>query len=164
MGYVGVYCCAVRGHEGSSGLPYVPGNAVEGYCLKCKTDTVHTVLQVEGLQVRLVRCEKCSLEEPFRPPRARTKAGLLEVAAKRKTTTTRRPRKKQQDPAQIFRQLLEGKDLAEVQNYNIKIEITVGDLVRHKIFGIGVVTTMTEPAKATITFEDGPRVMVCNKG
>ena len=144
-------------------MPYVPGNAVEGYCTKCKKDTVHTVLHVEGLQIRAVRCEKCSTEGPLMMPRARTKAAIREVAAKRKSKTTRRPRRKPTDPAQIFRKLVEGKDLSEAPKYNIKLEIGVGDLINHSSFGLGVVTEMNGPNKVTITFEDGPRVMVCGK-
>lgn len=144
-------------------MPYVPGNAVEGYCTECKKDTVHTVLQVEGLQIRSVRCEKCSGEGPFLMPRARTKAGLREVAAKRKSVTPKRTRRKPEDPAQTFRKLVQGKDIQDAPKYNTKIQIGVGDLVKHPSFGLGVVSEMTGPNKATITFEDGPRTMMCNK-
>ena len=143
-------------------LAYVPGNAVEGYCLTCKADTVQTVLEVEGLQIRQVRCEKCNAEEPFRVPRAKTKAGLREVAAKRKTKT-RRTRKKPEDPAQIFRKLLEGKDLSLAEKYNPKELLEIGQLIEHPQFGIGVVTAVIDAAKASIAFEDRPRVMVCNR-
>jgi len=145
-------------------LPYVPGNAVEGYCTKCKADTVHIITVVDGIQIRSVRCEKCGTEGRFRSPRDRTKAGLREVAARRKSAKTRkRPRKRQESAAQVFRKLLEGKDLAQAKKYSIKAKLDVGDVVEHPKFGTGVVTSLSDATKATITFEDGPRVMACKK-
>jgi hypothetical protein len=144
-------------------VPYVVGNAIDGYCKKCRSDTNHTILEVEGHQVRAVRCLECSSEGPFRSPRARTKAGLREVAAKRKTRPpARRSRKKQDDPAEIYRQLLEGRDLSEAVPYKLKNPLDEGDLIDHPKFGIGIVVSVTEPTKASVAFEDRSRVMVCN--
>jgi hypothetical protein len=137
---------------------------VEGYCTNCSRDTVQTVLKVEGLQIRSVRCEKCAGEGPFRMPRARTKAALMEVAAKRRSTEPpRRTRRKREDPGQTFRKLLEGKDLASAIPYAATAIVDIGRVIKHPVFGLGVVTTMTEPSKATITFEDGVRVMACKR-
>ncbi|MBN2527921.1 MAG: hypothetical protein JXR76_16145 [Deltaproteobacteria bacterium] len=143
-------------------MPYVPGNAVEGYCLECKRDTVQTVLEVSGLQVRMVRCEKCGDEGPLRMPRHKTKAGLRAALQKKVVTGApkRRTRKPKEDPGQTFRQLLQGKDISEAVDYNIRIQITEGDVIRHKSFGIGVVTTITATDKATVLFEEGPRTMI----
>jgi hypothetical protein len=145
-------------------LPYVVGNAIEGYCKKCRGDTNQTIVEIEGNQVRTSRCADCNSEMPFRSPRARTKAGLREVAAKRKSTaTTRRSKKKQESPEEIYRQLLEGKDLSEAVKYNAKKPLDEGQIIKHPKFGIGIVTSVTEPTKASVAFEDRPRVMVCNR-
>lgn len=144
-------------------MPYIVGNAVEGYCLECKQDTVHTVLEIEGLLIRLVRCEKCRVEGPLKTPRSRTKAGLLEVAAKRQTTPPRRRRRKAEDPAQIFRKLLVGKEVIGAKKYNPKADLEIGSVIKHPSFGIGVVISMNEPHKASIVFEDGTRVLVCDR-
>jgi hypothetical protein len=144
-------------------LPYVPGNAAEGYCLECKKDTLHTVLEVSGLQVRLVRCEKCKIEGPLKMPRHKTRAGLqaaLEKKAKQTGTKIRRTRKPQVDPSSTFRQLLIGKDISTAKDYNIKMHMESGDIIRHKSFGIGVVTGIVNEQKASVTFEDGSRNMV----
>jgi hypothetical protein len=145
-------------------LPYVVGNAIEGYCKTCRADTNQTIVELDGHQVRTSRCRECNTEMPFRSPRARTKAGLREVAAKRKSkATTRRSRKKQEDPAEIFRQLLEGKDLSEARKYNAKKPLEEGQIIDHPKFGIGIVVSVTESTKANVAFEDRPRVMVCNR-
>ncbi|MBN2340471.1 MAG: hypothetical protein JXX29_12565 [Deltaproteobacteria bacterium] len=143
-------------------MPYVPGNAAEGYCLECKRDTVQTVLEVEGLQVRLVRCEKCGTEGPLRMPRHKTKAGLRAALQKKATpgTKKRRTRKPKEDPGQTFRQLLQGKDISAAIDYSVKAQLEEGSVLKHKSFGIGVVTAIVESNKATILFEDGPRTMI----
>lgn len=131
----------------------------------CKADTVQTVLEVDGLQVRLVRCEKCNTEGPFRVPRAKTREGLLAVARKRNTIPPpkKRTRRKAEDPAQIFRKLIEGKDIVQAPAYNIKMELEVGDVIKHPTFGVGVVTAITGPQKASIVFEDGPKNLMFGK-
>jgi hypothetical protein len=149
-------------------LPYVPGNAIEGYCASCKADTVQTVLVVEGLQVRSARCEKCGGEGPLRTSRARTKAGLREVAAKRHSVAPprapkRRSRKDQADPAQLFRRLIEGKELGLAAAYDFHAPLELGQVIRHPTFGLGVVTSINEDSKAGVTFEDGVRTIVHNR-
>lgn len=142
-------------------MPYVPGNAAEGYCLECKKDTVQTVLEVSGTQVRLVRCEKCGEEGPLRMPRHKTRAGLR-AALQKKTagTTKRRTRKPKEDPGQTFRQALQGKDLSTAVDYSIRVSLDEGDVLKHKSFGIGIVTAIIAADKATVLFEEGPRTMI----
>lgn len=145
-------------------MPYVVGNAIEGYCKTCRTDTTHTITEIEGRQLRNVRCQECSSEAPFRSPRAKTKAGLREVAAKRKSRApARRGKKKKDDPAAAFKQLLKGRDLDEAEPYNVKRPLDEGQLIEHPKFGLGIVLSVNEPTKANVAFEDRPRVMVCNK-
>ena len=158
-----VYFHGFAGREETSKLPYVVGNAIEGYCVECKQDTVHTVLEIEGLMIRAVRCEKCRTEGPLKTPRSKTKAGLREVAAKRRTTPPRRRRRKAEDPAQIFRKHLVGKEVDRAKKYNPKAELEIGKVIKHPSFGIGVVVSMNEPQKASIVFEDGTRVLVCDR-
>jgi hypothetical protein len=148
-------------------LPYIPGNAIQGYCLHCKGDTSQTVIEVDGLQVRVARCSKCKMEGDYRAPRARTKARLREVAAARKTRTAktppRKPRRKKEDPGQIFRNLVGSLSPTTAKAYSVKDNLAVGQLIEHPSFGLGVVTILTEAQKATVLFEDGPRVLICNR-
>jgi hypothetical protein len=148
-------------------LPYIPGNAIQGYCAHCKSDTSQTVIEVDGLQVRIARCNKCKLEGDYRSPRARTKARLREVAASRKTragsTPARKPRRKKEDPGQIFRTLVGSLSPSTAKAYSVRDTLAVGQLIEHPSFGLGVVTILTEAQKATVLFEDGPRVLICNR-
>jgi hypothetical protein len=144
-------------------VAYVVGNSVDGYCKNCRTDTSQTVLEVDGHRIRLVRCPRCHTEGPFLSPRARTKAGLREVAAKRRTRAPAKRSRRKDDPAAVFRRLLAGKDPAEAVGYDAAQPLDVGQLVDHPTFGIGVVIALPEPTKANVAFEDRARVMVCNR-
>lgn len=53
--------------------------------------------------------------------------------------------------------------LSQAEKYNIKAEYVIGQVLKHPKFGVGVVTAVTEPTKISVTFEDGARVMVCNR-
>lgn len=143
-------------------MTYVPGNAAEGYCATCDEDTLHTVLEIEGLQIRCARCSKCSTEGPFRVSRAKARAGLMAYVGKRATIPPppRRQRKKAEDPAQIYRRMMEGKKISEARTYKISMALSEGDILRHPRFGVGIVSALTGPQKAVVVFEDGPKNLV----
>jgi hypothetical protein len=125
------------------------------------------VLEVDGVQVRLVRCESCGVEGEFRSPREKTKAGLQE-ALRRKTMPPpprrRAARKRAESPEEIFQKLVEGRDLSTAEPYSIKAPFQVSDLIDHPKFGVGIVTAIEDVQKVKVVFEDGERIMICNRG
>ncbi len=148
-------------------MPYIPGSPINAYCANCKSDQNHVVLEVDGVQVRLVRCETCSNEGEFRAPRAKTKAGLQE-ALRRKTMPPpprkRATRRRTETPEETFQKLVEGRDLSTAEPYSIKSPFQVSDLIDHPKFGVGIVTAIADVQKVKVFFEDGERVMICNRG
>jgi hypothetical protein len=147
-------------------LPYIPGSPIEAYCLSCQKDENHVVLEADGMQVRLVRCEKCGEEGVLRAPRAKTKAALLEFAQKKKKKAVpqkRKTRRKNVSPEEVFRELAQSFDLNQPLTYSIKAVVEPGDVVEHPTFGIGIVTSLSGPDKAKICFESGERTMICNR-
>jgi hypothetical protein len=136
--------------------------------MECRSDTSQTVIEVDGMQVRTARCEKCKTIGDYRSPRARTKARLREMAASRgkrpkSEAPPRKTRRKKEDPGQVFRALVGGLGPVTARAYSVRAALTVGDLIEHPSFGLGVVTVLTEEQKATVLFEDGPRVLICNR-
>jgi hypothetical protein len=146
-------------------VPYIPGSPINANCAECQTDTNHVVLEATGMQVRRVRCEKCNTEGEYRPPRDKARAALLEISKKKKVAKPKKTvrRKKAQTPEQIFESLIADIDTSSSKKYSVKAELEPGDLTTHSSFGLGVVTALTGPQKATIVFESGERVMVCNR-
>jgi hypothetical protein len=92
----------------------------------------------------------------------------LKEAIRRKSTPPPPPkrkatRRKTETSEQIFERLVDGRDIDAATPYSIKAPLQVGDLVEHPKFGVGVVAAIPDAQKARIFFEDGERVMVCNK-
>ena len=139
-------------------LPYIPGSPIRARCQTCKADTDHVVLEAIGMQIRLVRCQKCTAEGPFHAPLVKPK--VAPEVKKKKTRTTRR---RAATPEAQFKQLLEGRDLSSAMPYNVKLALSSGDIIDHTNFGLGVVTEIVGPTKAKIFFESGERVMICNR-
>lgn len=145
-------------------MPYIPGSPIDAFCANCKSDTKHVVLEVDGLQVREVRCEKCRTNGEFRAPRAGLRAGL-KAAIKRKSTPPKKTtRKRAEAPEETHRKMLHGRDLSAAANYNIKLKPAINDLISHPTFGVGVVVSFADLQKIRVFFEDGERMLVCNKG
>jgi hypothetical protein len=148
-------------------VPYIPGSQIYAYCGSCKSDTKHVVLEVEGVQIREVRCKVCSARGEFRATRAKTKAGLQE-AIKRKSMPPpprrRAPRKKAETPEEIFNKLVSGRDLSMAEPYSIELPLKVSDIIDHPKFGVGIVIAIADAQKVRVVFEDGERIMVCNRG
>jgi hypothetical protein len=59
---------------------------------------------------------------------------------------------------------MHGRDRSSAEPYSIKVKLAVNDLISHPTFGVGVVASMADPQKARVVFEDGERMLVCNKG
>jgi len=147
-------------------VPYIPGSPIDAFCANCKSDTKHVVLEVDGLQVREVRCEKCRTNGEFRAPRAGLRAGL-KAAVKRKSmppSGRKTTRKRAEPPEEMHRRMLMGRDISAAEPYSIKLKPAVNDLVSHPTFGVGIVVAFSDIQKIRVFFEDGERILVCNKG
>lgn len=124
------------------------------------------VLEVDGVQVRQVRCESCGTTGEFRVARAKTRAGLRE-ALKRKSVPPpprkRTSRKRAETPEEVFEKLVAGRDLSQAAAYSIKLPLQISDLIEHPKFGFGIVTAIADVQKVRVAFEDGERILVCNR-
>lgn len=54
-------------------------------------------------------------------------------------------------------------DEADILPYSIRIKPNVGDVLKHKLFGIGVVIELSDATRAEVLFEDEIRRLVCGK-
>ena len=146
-------------------MPYIPGSPIDAYCSVCKSDTKHVVLEVDGLQVREVRCDKCRTSGEFRAPRAGLRAGLKAAARRNSVSSSGRKttRRRAEPPEETYGKMLQGRDLSAVSPYSVKAKLASGDLISHPTFGVGVVTAITDTYKAKVFFEDGERMLVCNR-
>lgn len=124
------------------------GDEVQSWCTKCRMMRLHKVKAlVPGKPSRVV-CVVCDGEHNFRaePPKSRR--------------NKKRPKNNDMNP---WKDLTADVDDSNVQPYSIGKVFGEGDFIRHRRFGLGVVTEVLDPNKMLVAFEDKQRVMVCNK-
>lgn len=125
-------------------------------CSKCKMELNHVVIahNMEGI-VERVKCNTCGSEHKYRPGK--------KTEVKKKTTTKRATRKKKLDPAEIFDSLDEKfKDKNPVP-YSMSGSFNEQDVIEHKVFGKGFVTSLPKSKQIEVAFIDGSRTLACKR-
>ena len=149
------------------------GDDVDSRCLKCKAVTNHTIIAKTGATIAKVQCNSCNARHNYRAPkddkkksastrRRRdgkvTETGPKSTAAKKSKSTS----KKVSRGAVNFDALIDGKDISVATPYALDATLAAGDLLNHKIFGLGVVMATILPNKAEVVFrEQGTKILVC---
>jgi len=54
-------------------------------------------------------------------------------------------------------------DLDKVQPYAMRREFSAGDVMNHRVFGLGIVIRAIDDSKIQVSFQDGVRLLVCNR-
>ena len=126
------------------------GTQVESWCTRCREMTAHLVATLQESAPRRVTCKICEGTHNYRPspPRSRTKEG-------RKT----RPKSL---TGVGWEELMGAADMKAVRAYAMRRSFAAGDVIRHKVFGLGVVVREVDEQKIEVSFEDGIRLLVRN--
>jgi len=141
-----------------------PGREVDAWCTKCKLDLGHRVIAMEGPRIARVECLTCRGHHNYRRPRSEevntpaTPRRKADGPARGSTGSKRTPKKT--DLRQRWEDAIMGKSNSDFTAYRIDIELTPGQLVRHKKFGEGVVGELMDGNKVQVIFQDGPRTLI----
>lgn len=121
------------------------------YCSSCRMDLAHTIVAMNGDQIKRVHCKTCKKEHAYR-----TSKGLKEPGKKAKGE-----RKSAAVPVgeEWQRLLLENKGKPQ-KTYNAKQPFQVGDRLMHHMFGEGVVGKLIYPNKMEVVFESDIKVLI----
>lgn len=131
------------------------GSEVDSYCTKCKMDLNHRVIAMDGEKIKRVECLTCRGHHNYRIPKAQKAA--KKARAKKKTTTRKVAIP---DYRKAWEQAIMGSSPGDFTSYTISGVFQVGELLRHKKFGDGVVSEIIEGGKVQVIFEPGPRTLV----
>jgi hypothetical protein len=125
------------------------GDPIEGRCTKCRKNTAHIIVLMDGEGPGKVQCTVCSREHKYRPPTAARKPAV------RRTV----------DPKEVERQewqtLRPTMTLAKAVDYSMTTAYKLNALISHPQFGVGVVQRVVGPHKIEVLFEDGRKTMRC---
>lgn len=133
------------------------GSEVDSWCTRCKLMLAHTVVAMVDGTIEKVECKTCSGKHKYRPniPKSRQK--------KASTTKKKVTRRRKKDPAVIWEEALEGKDMSQSQTYAMDAEFAAEQVLDHPTFGIGLITEVRAEGKMEVLFKDGPKLLVCNR-
>lgn len=126
------------------------GMQVRSWCTRCREMTAHLVVSMRGSTPLRVTCKICEGTHNYRPlpPRSRTKR-------------KRKPKLESLTGAG-WDELMGVADLTAVRAYALRGSFAAGDVIRHKVFGLGVVVREVDERKIEVSFEDGIRLLVRN--
>jgi len=124
-------------------------------CTKCKLELNHVVVvhNLEGIVDR-VQCKTCGSEHKYRPDK---KKAPVKTPNKKKRTVT-----KKEDFGKKFEELAEKFKGKEPVNYSMSGSFKTDDVIDHKTFGRGIVTSVSY-RKMGVAFFEGPRILVCDR-
>ena len=124
-------------------------------CTKCKLELNHVVVvhDQEGIVDR-VKCKICGSEHKYRPDK---KKAPVKAPKKKKRTVT-----KKEDFAKTFEKLAEKFKEKEPVKYSMSGSFKTDDVIDHKTFGRGIVTSVSY-GKMEVAFSEGPRLLVCDR-
>jgi len=124
-------------------------------CTKCKLELSHVVIvhNPEGIVDR-VKCKICGSEHKYRPDKKKAPA---------KTPRKRKPAVTQKEIfAKEFEKLAEKFKDKEPISYSMSGSFKTDDVIDHKTFGMGIVTSVSYQ-KMHVAFSEGPRLLVCER-
>lgn len=134
------------------------GDQIDSGCLKCKDVTNHTIVALVGEKIAKVQCNVCGGRHNYRSPQpaaAIKKSGVKKAAGKSSSSLAVRR------AADNFTKILKGQGVDGAIPYATTTIFSKDDLINHPTFGLGVVTATIPPNKIELTFNEGPRILIC---
>jgi len=136
------------------------GKDIEAYCGKCKNDTWHTVTTVKNGKITKVMCKTCIGYHAYKAPQGAEKAkvAVTTTPTRRRTSTTPRGSRAKKDWGTLVGQIED----QQVLDYALSGEFSKTPAIRHKTFGVGVITKVLTKTKIEVLFQDGTKILAQN--
>lgn len=125
------------------------GDPIEARCTKCRKNTNHIVVAMTAEGPAKVQCNTCSGQHKYRPTTVPKKPGV------RRTIDPRIAEKKEWEELVPS---MNGKNMTE---YSMTTAFKVGSVMKHPVFGLGLVQGLVGPRKINVLFEEGRKTMRC---
>ncbi len=131
------------------------GKEVLSYCTQCKLKLAHVIMAMrDSVTIGKVQCKTCKTTQAYKPkaPTLRAKAsasrGRRADSELSPTLLWEKQVAKRSDPA---------KEYSTVKNFS------VGDLIQHGVFGLGLVQKHVTNEKIEVLFKSEVKTLVHNK-
>lgn len=124
------------------------GGPIEARCTKCRSITNHIIVALDKDVPVKVECNTCRRQHKYRSP-VKPKVSL------RRTADPKSAERKE------WEELSASMDPTKATDYSMNATFKVGSLVRHPVFGVGLVQRQGGAHKIEVLFEDGKKTMRC---
>ena len=114
------------------------GGDIQAYCGKCKSVLKHVIVAMKGTRAAKTECQTCNSTHAYRKNPPDTKA-----------------KKKSQ-----YEDAMEGRDVTKPIPYRFNRKFSEQDVIKHKTFGIGLVTRVVTEKKMEVLFEESSKLLV----
>ncbi len=118
--------------------PLSAGVEIEAWCPTCKLIRTHVIVAMKGTRAAKTECRTCNSTHAYRknPPN---------TAAKRRSQ---------------YEDAMEGRDLSKPIPYKLSKKFNEEDVIKHKSFGIGLVTRLISEKKMEVLFQESTKLLV----
>ncbi len=123
------------------------GQTIKVRCSKCRKNTDHTLVRLDGQTPVEVTCQVCGHHHKVRAP------GVKKRTAVPKGLTLRETEKNE------WAALRPNWETAEATDYRMTDAYKAKDLIIHPLFGLGMVLRVAGTQKVEVLFEDGKKMM-----
>lgn len=125
------------------------GGPIESRCTKCRKITNHIIVAITDNIPAKVKCNTCEGEHKYRPPAAAKKSTTKKVASPKATG--------QKDWQELRTKIEEVK----AADYSMDSSFKVNTVIKHPMFGLGLVEKKIGVRKMEVLFEDGRKKLRC---
>ena len=114
------------------------GGDISAYCGKCKVVSPHIIVAMKGTRAAKTECRPCGSVHAYRKNPPDTKA-----------------KKRSQ-----YEDAMDGRDTSKPILYKFARKFNEQDVIKHKKFGIGLVTRLLTDKKMEVLFEDSTKLLI----
>jgi hypothetical protein len=125
------------------------GDPIEARCTKCRKNSKHTIIALEEEVPATVLCSVCDRQHNYLAP-----TPLRKPAPKRTVDPHADARKE-------WAALRPDMNVSKATPYSMDAPYKRGSLMKHPVFGLGLVQRVAGHRKVEVLFEDGRKTMRC---
>jgi hypothetical protein len=142
----------------TAATPPITAQETMAYCTSCKMDLNHRVVAMKGDRIAKTQCLTCKKEHVYKAPK-----GITEPPVK-KPKKSKKDSGAQPDSATSieteWQKLMATHKDAPTKSYNTKGQFTLGDKLKHPVFGEGIVGRLIYPNKLEVIFQTQIKVLI----
>jgi hypothetical protein len=131
------------------GPPKVGGDTL-AFCTRCKMELAHVIVSMVDRRPAKVLCKTCKTQHIFRH------------SSPTKSTSSSRSRPSPKlviSAAELWQKKIQNTQV-EVKPYRIQDKYSLGNLIQHGKFGVGVVEEIKRNGKILVLFREGEKTLV----